>query len=109
MNEAVGDGRPPDDAVEDTADWLPKKADSREQHARGPYVHRPQEPIGPDDPGIWSVAGPPVDSDLVFDWLEVHVNSKTRQSIDEIRLGTTWASVTAPWAGPPGARNDAKP
>jgi hypothetical protein len=33
----------------------------------------------------------------VFDWLEVHINSKTRQTIDEIRLGTTWSSVTAPW------------
>jgi hypothetical protein len=47
------------------------------------------------------VVGPPVDSGLVFDWLQVHINSKTRQSIDEVRVGTTWSSVAAPWAGPP--------
>jgi hypothetical protein len=43
------------------------------------------------------VVGPAFESDLVFDWLEVHINSKTRQTIDEVRLGTTWSSVAAPW------------
>lgn len=60
-------------------------------------IYGPQEPIGHDEPGSWPVAGPPVQSDLVFEWLEIHINSKTRQTIDEIRLGSTWASVTAPW------------
>jgi hypothetical protein len=64
-------------------------------------VYGPREPVEREDPGSWSVTGPPFQSDLVFDWLEVHINSKTRQTIDEIRLGTTWASVTAPWAGGP--------
>jgi ferric-dicitrate binding protein FerR (iron transport regulator) len=60
-------------------------------------VYGPEEPVEPTEPGTWSVAGPPFQSDLVFDWLEVHINSKTRQTMDEIRLGTTWSSVTAPW------------
>jgi hypothetical protein len=60
-------------------------------------LYGPQESVERDEPGSWSVIGPPVHSDLVFDWLEVHINSKTRQTIDEVRLGTTWASVTAPW------------
>jgi ferric-dicitrate binding protein FerR (iron transport regulator) len=60
-------------------------------------VYGPQEPVERLEPGSWSVVGPPLHSDLVFDWLEVHINSKTRQTIDEIRLGTTWSSVTAPW------------
>ena len=47
--------------------------------------------------------------EVVFDWLEVHINSKTRQTIDEIRLGTTWSSVTAPWSSVPVARKEAKP
>jgi hypothetical protein len=61
-------------------------------------VYGPDEPVERQEPGSWSVVGPPFQSDLVFDWLELHVNSKTRQSLDEVRLGTTWSSVTAPWA-----------
>ncbi len=63
-------------------------------------VYGPAEPIEHEEPGSWTVSGPPFRSDLVFDWLQVHANSKTRQVLDEIRLGTTWASVTAPWVGP---------
>ncbi len=62
-------------------------------------VYGPDEPVGREEPRYWSLIGPPISSDLVFDWLEVHVNSKTRQTIDEVRLGTTWSSVTAPWVG----------
>jgi hypothetical protein len=60
-------------------------------------VYAPREPVERNEPGSWTVVGPPFQSNLVFDWLEVHINSKTRQTIDEIRLGTTWSSVTAPW------------
>ncbi len=63
-------------------------------------VYGPDEPVDAEEPGMWSVVGPQVESDLVFDWLQVHINSKTRQSIDEVRVGTTWASVTAPWLEP---------
>jgi hypothetical protein len=61
-------------------------------------VYGAEDPIDRDEPGSWTVIGPPLQSDLVFDWLEVHINSRTRQALDEIRLGTTWASVAAPWA-----------
>jgi len=60
-------------------------------------VYGPQEPVEAGEPANWSAAGPPIQSDLVFDWLEIHINSHTRQTIDEIRIGTTWASVAATW------------
>ena len=60
-------------------------------------VYGPQEPIDREEPANWSVVGPPIQSDLVFDWLEVHINSHTRQTIDEIRIGTTWAAVAGHW------------
>jgi hypothetical protein len=60
-------------------------------------VYAPGEPPDREEPGSWSVVGPAFQSDLVFDWLEVHINSKRRQTIDEIRVGTTWSSVAAPW------------
>ncbi len=59
-------------------------------------VYGPKEAVERQEPDGWTVAGPPLESDLVFDWLEVHINSLTRQTIDEVRLGTTWASVAAP-------------
>ena len=65
---------------------------------------QPRIPIAREEPGSWSVVGRPFESDLVFDWLQVHVNSKTRQMLDEVRLGTTWLSVTAPWMSKPRAR-----
>jgi len=64
-------------------------------------VYGPQEAVERDEPANWSVIGKPFQSDLTFDWLQVHVNSKARQTIDEIRLGTTWAAVTAPLAAAP--------
>lgn len=59
-------------------------------------VYGPDEPVERDEPGSWSIVGPSFESDLVFDWLQLHVNSKRRQTLDEVRLGTTWESVTAP-------------
>lgn len=66
-------------------------------------VYGPQEPIDQSEPGNWTVIGPLYQNNLVFDWLEVHINSKTRQIIDEIRLGENWPSVTAAWNGVPEA------
>jgi hypothetical protein len=64
-------------------------------------VYGPDEPVDREEPGSWSVVGRPFESDLVFDQLEVHINSKTRQMLDEVRLGATWWSVTAPWMSKP--------
>ncbi len=62
-------------------------------------IYGPQEPVDRLEPTTWSAVGAPVQSDLVFDWLEVHINSHTRQAIDEIRIGTSWGAVTGPWVG----------
>lgn len=72
-------------------------------------VYEPDEPIESEEPGSWSVVGPQFQSDLVFDWLQLHINSKARQTIDEIRLGSTWSSVTAPWIGAAKAKKEGKP
>jgi hypothetical protein len=75
-------------------------------------VYGPQEPIDREEPTVWSASGPPTSSDLVLDWLEIHINSHTRQTIDEIRLGTTWSSVAAPWhsqAATPGEQETPAP
>ena len=60
-------------------------------------VYGPRESIEREEPNSWTCVGPAFESNLVFDWLEVHINSRTRQTIDELRLGTTWPSVTSPW------------
>jgi hypothetical protein len=60
-------------------------------------VYGPQEPVEREDFGSWTMVGPQFDSNLVFDWLEVHINSISRKVLDEIRVGTTWASVAGPW------------
>lgn len=60
-------------------------------------VYDPTEPIGAEEPASWTLISPAFRSNLVFDWLGVHVNSNNRKMIDEIRVGTTWSSVTGPW------------
>jgi hypothetical protein len=64
-------------------------------------VYSPEEPVEREEAGGWTVTGPALQSDLTFDWMEIHINSKTRQTIDEIRLGTTWSAVTDAWQGGP--------
>jgi hypothetical protein len=60
-------------------------------------VYGPREVVEREEPNSWTCVGPAFESNLIFDWLEIHVNSRTRQTIDELRLGTTWPSVTSPW------------
>ena len=72
-------------------------------------VYAPREPIGAEEPGSWTLVGPPFESRLVCEWLGVRVHSNNRQTIDEIRLGTTWSSVTGPWGAPAGAGDDGNP
>jgi hypothetical protein len=63
-------------------------------------VYGPREPVGGEETASWTVVSPAFRSDLSFEWLGIHVNSKHRQMVDEIRVGTTWSSVTAPWVAP---------
>ncbi len=60
-------------------------------------VYRPDEPVGRSEPGSWSVTTRPVKSHLVLSSLSVHLNSEAPQLFDELRIGTTWSSVTAVW------------
>jgi ferric-dicitrate binding protein FerR (iron transport regulator) len=64
-------------------------------------VYGPGEPVTGDEPGSWTVVSPQFRSDLVFQWLGLHVNSMSREMVDEIRVGSTWASVAGPWAAAP--------
>jgi hypothetical protein len=57
-------------------------------------VYGSDEPVSAREPTEWTAMSKPFHSDLVFQWLEVSVNSKRRQQIDEIRLATTWAGAT---------------
>jgi ferric-dicitrate binding protein FerR (iron transport regulator) len=61
-------------------------------------VYGSDEPVEREETMLWTVTGVPVRSDMTLSWVEIHVNGRRRQQIDELRLGTTWASVTAPWA-----------
>ena len=72
-------------------------------------VYAPDEPIELVEPSTWTAVGPPTDSNLVFDWLELHINSKARQVIDEVRVATTWSAATAPWVVTPPVGDQGKP
>lgn len=59
-------------------------------------VYAPEDKVDSTEPTTsWSLTSSQLQSDLTFDWLQLHINSKTRQTLDEIRVGTTWSSVTA--------------
>lgn len=57
--------------------------------------------IEADEPSGWSAMTKPVVSDDAYDTLTISGNTVAKQSVDEIRLGTTWHSVVAPWLTPP--------
>lgn len=57
-------------------------------------VYRTDEPIDSEEPASWSLVSPLVDSDLVLDEVWVDMFGNVRQRFDEIRIGSTWASVT---------------
>ncbi len=59
-------------------------------------VYQVEEPIESEEPPCWSLVSPPVRSDLVLDEIWVSMTGTVRQRLDEIRIGSTWASVTQP-------------
>jgi ferric-dicitrate binding protein FerR (iron transport regulator) len=63
-------------------------------------VYGPDDVVEREETMLWIPTCQPVRSDLTLNWVEIHVNGRRKQQIDELRLGTTWASVTAPWANP---------
>jgi hypothetical protein len=60
-------------------------------------VYAPQETVEQVETSNWSILSPSFHSDQIFDWVQLHINSACQQSLDELRIGTTWASVTNAW------------
>jgi hypothetical protein len=62
-------------------------------------VYRPDERVGRREPGSWTVVSRPVRSNLKLNTLTISAAGDSRQMVDELRIGTTWSSVTFPWNG----------
>ncbi len=60
-------------------------------------IYRPRQHVHEEEPAHWTCAIPPVHKDFVYDSLLVRFDADGPQGLDEIRIGTTWASVTAAW------------
>jgi hypothetical protein len=60
-------------------------------------VYDPRERIDSIEPQSWSLVLAAVDCDFVLDTVEIEINGNRRQVLDELRLGTTWSSVAAPY------------
>jgi hypothetical protein len=58
-------------------------------------AYGPNDVVDSSDPSSWTLTSTPFQSDLSFDWLQLHINSKTRHTLDEVRVGTTWPAVTS--------------
>lgn len=61
-------------------------------------IFQPEEPVSTHEPATWTVVTPTIDSDDSFRLMSLRFNCKQEQRIDEIRTGSTWASVTHPWS-----------
>jgi hypothetical protein len=68
-------------------------------------VYGPEEPVDPEEPKYWSVVTRSFHSDEVFDRAAVLLRARLPQSLDEIRIGKSWRSVTAWAVSRPGAGN----
>lgn len=69
-------------------------------HAKGPdelalRIYEPDETIHLLEPSLWAIAVEGVASDAKLDVLVVTANGGLPQWFDELRLGTTWESVTS--------------
>jgi hypothetical protein len=65
-------------------------------------VYGPEEPVDPEEPKYWSAVTRSFHSDEVFDRAAVLIRARLAQSLDEIRIGKSWRSVTAWAVGRPG-------
>jgi hypothetical protein len=63
-------------------------------------IYSPDDIVDREETQLWSLVSRPTTSHLVLEWVEIYTNGRSRQQIDEIRLGTTWQAVTAPWTNP---------
>jgi hypothetical protein len=62
-----------------------------------------EEAVTAEEPESWSLAGRAMKTDLVLEWLEIEIDSARRQTLDELRLGSTWSAVTGPYLVAPSA------
>jgi hypothetical protein len=64
-------------------------------------VYGIEEQVDATEPANWSLPGKEANSNRSFEWLEIEIDSFRRQSLDELRFGRTWSSVTGPYVAPP--------
>lgn len=60
-------------------------------------VYRLDGPIHTEEPAGWTLGTAPVDGDMHLDEFWFLFRGEGTQCIDELRIGRTWQSVTAPW------------
>ena len=59
-------------------------------------VHRDGEPVGQHEPSAWSAVGRPARCDFTPSRIRLVTGDKAAFDVDELRIGTTWRSVTSP-------------
>jgi hypothetical protein len=64
-------------------------------------VYGIEDPVDAVEPANWTLEGNEVNSNRTFEWLEIEINSPKRQTLDELRLGSTWSAVTGPYVVQP--------
>ncbi|TWU28378.1 FecR domain-containing protein [Bythopirellula polymerisocia] len=60
-------------------------------------VFQPNEPISERETSSWTVTTPTSDSDDSYELASIYFNCNREQRLDELRIGSSWASVTYPW------------
>lgn len=60
-------------------------------------VFQPNEPISDLETRSWTVTTPTSDSDDTYELASIYFNCIQEQRLDELRIGSSWASVTYPW------------
>lgn len=60
-------------------------------------VFQPSEPISQRETRSWTVTTPTSDSDDSYELASIYFNCNQEQRLDELRIGSSWASVTYPW------------
>lgn len=64
-------------------------------------IYRPGESVDPQEPSTWTVIGPPGRCDSNVTRIRLAVGDAAVWEIDELKIGTTWHSVTAADRSPP--------
>jgi hypothetical protein len=59
-------------------------------------VYRDGESIGPQEPTAWSAAGRPAQCEITVSRIRLAAGDNAAFDLDELRIGTTWRSVTSP-------------